>query len=239
MKKEYIAILTVYNRLPYLNEQIAALLNQSIPPKQIYVWVNKDVRIKKNPNAKYIISDENFKFWGRFALAQIMQSEYIMILDDDTIPGKKWAENCFSSFSIKPGIYGGNGIYLKSNKYKPNIAKGWKSENEKIERVDLVGHAWFFPKKYLKYFWMEEPADYYTGEDIHFSYTCKKYGNINTYVPPHPASNKKLWSSVKGAEYGNDENASYKIDIKKHYNSRNLIVEKYVKSGWKISILEK
>ena len=106
MKKEYVAILTVYNRLPYLDEQIAALLNQSIPPKQIYVWVNKDMPIQKNSNAKYIISDENFKFWGRFALAQIMQSEYIMILDDDTIPGKKWAENCFSSFSSKPGIYG-------------------------------------------------------------------------------------------------------------------------------------
>ncbi|MGA0327796.1 MAG: hypothetical protein ACO3OK_12425, partial [Limisphaerales bacterium] len=37
----------------------------------------------------------------------------------------------------------------------------------------------------LKYLWQEYPISWDNGEDIHFSYTAQKYGNIKTYVPPH------------------------------------------------------
>ena len=49
------------------------------------------------------------------------------------------------------------------------------------------------------------------GEDIMFSYLLQKYGNIKTFVPPHPENNKELWcTDYKFAfESGNDDNASF------------------------------
>ena len=45
------------------------------------------------------------------------------------------------------------------------------------------------------------------GEDMHFSYMLQKYAGIKTFVPPHPISDKELWGSIKGAEYGGDQNS--------------------------------
>jgi GT2 family glycosyltransferase len=231
----YSVILTGYNRPQYLKEQVGAIMSQSIKPKDIYIWYNKpssEIR-DRVPGLKYIISECNFSFWGRFMLAQGISSDFIALFDDDTIPGNRWIQSCYYNFKKRPGIYGGNGILLNGAAYVPNKSIGWKSENKKTTEVDLVGHAWFFSKQYLKYFWLEEPETYETGEDIFFSYICQKYGNIKTYVPPHNSSSLSDWSSIKGARYGDDKNASYKTNKDRHYSLRTELVQKYIKRGWK------
>jgi Fe-S cluster biosynthesis and repair protein YggX len=45
------------------------------------------------------------------------------------------------------------------------------------------------------------------GEDMHFSFMLQKYLGLNTYVPPHPEDNKRLWGSIKGWEMGTEKNA--------------------------------
>ena len=82
------------------------------------------------------------------------------------------------------GILGSAGVILNSGIYVDHTRSGWPAKNENIERVDLVGHAWFFKREWLKYLWMEKPATWDNGEDIHFSYLAQKYGNIQTYCPP-------------------------------------------------------
>lgn len=34
-----------------------------------------------------------------------------------------------------------------------------------VVQVDLVGHAWFMNKCYVKYMWFEEPLHWDNGED--------------------------------------------------------------------------
>lgn len=231
----YSVVLTGYNRPEYLQEQVDAVNSQTIKPKDIYIWYNKpfDQIGDKISGIKYIASEHNFSFWGRFFVSQALNSEYISFFDDDTIPGKKWIESCFDNFKRNPGIYGGNGILLKEESYRPNQSVGWKSKNKKTTEVDLVGHAWFFKKEYLKYFWLEQPITYETGEDIFFSYMCQKYAGIKTFVPPHLEGKKEYWSSVKGGKYGDDKNASYKVNRERHYELRNSLVRGYIKRGWK------
>ena len=156
------------------------------------------------------------------------------MFDDDTIPGKKWIYNCREHIETNPGIYGGVGVILNDKKYYGHTRVGWSNPNETLQEVDLVGHAWFFEKSNLQYMWREEPFTWENGEDIQLSYLCKKYGDLKTYVPPHPASDIEMFSSLKGMKYGVDSKATSRPENHTvFYNERDAQVASYIDSGWK------
>jgi hypothetical protein len=233
-------ILTAYNRPENIEKQLQFIKKQTYLPKEIWVWTNKGDKGKpkiSDENVKIIDCSFNFKFHGRFALGLLAKTKYISIFDDDCFPQSKWFENCFNNIEKVNGIYGASGVYLEGNAYQPNKKYGWNGiNNDNITEVDLVGHSWFFKKESLKYLWMEEPITWDNGEDIQFSYLAKKYGKINTYVPPHPKNNLELWGNIEklGRFYGDDDNATYKKS-KNHYNLRNQICDTYIKNGWKLA----
>ena len=81
---------------------------------------------------------------------------------------------------------------------KDNICIGRDNPNSKTEKVDIVGHCWFFKREWLSTFWRELPPNDFSniaGEDIHFSYTIQKYLGLETFVPPHPPNDFDLWGS--------------------------------------------
>jgi len=228
------AIVTIYKRPYAFERQIEAIRTQTIPPKEIIVLRNMDdstrhLQFPTLPGIKYINLSYNSKFYGRFAWALTAQTPYVALFDDDTIPGARWFENCIEQSKICPGIYGTIGVRLLSTEgYKPYAKVGWHTSNEITQEVDLVGHAWFLPKAYLKYMWMEEPYTYENGEDMHLSYMALKYGDVHTYVPPHPAKDYSLWGSLPfwGDKFGNDENSNWRRDD--HTPLRNKIAENYI-----------
>ena len=221
-----VAVLSIYRRTQYFEEQLNAILGQTIVPKEIFIWINyHEDNLEFVDNDLYPIlnkydykgfrvikNDFNWKFHGRFSIAQMAQSEYVCVLDDDTIPGKKWFENCIKSMRLKNGLMGGIGeIYYLTPENHVHLHKteGWRTNNQTIKRVDVVGHSWFFRKEWLKFLWMEEPVTWDVCEDIQFSYCLQKYGGVYSYVPPQPVEDIDLCGSTKGYEYGGDEVASY------------------------------
>lgn len=234
-------ILNVYKRPHILEKQIDAIKNQSINinSENIHIWYNKSDVEQKFPNDKEIKTyscNWNTKFFGRFTIPLLLKTPYIAMFDDDTIPHKDWLTNCLETIN-KPetnGILGGSGVILHQKSYKPFTKVGWNGvHSNNTERVDLVGHAWFFRQEWSKYLWYEKPFTWDNGEDIMFSYLAQKYGNINTFVPPHPENNKDLWSSdfQLGVQIGNDENASW---IKNsHYGERDNVCIHCINNGWK------
>ena len=233
-------ILNCYRRPEYLQEQIDAIKAQTLSPHEIWVWVNyhednKDFDFDNLDVDRVFKNDYNWKYYGRFAAAMLAKTEYVALFDDDTIPGTKWFENCVDCMSIKQGIMGGAGVRLNQDIYQHHTRFGWSSKNNDIVEVDLVGHAWFFKKEWLKYLWMEEPLTWENGEDIHFAYTAQKYGNIPSFCPPHPETDPEKFSSLKGYQYGVDDKASSAVrNHKIFYEQRNAIVRYTLKNGWKI-----
>lgn len=233
-------ILNCYKRPQYLQEQIEAIRSQTIQPKDIWIWYNKPEEGEQydltDLGYKVVTCNHNFKFHGRFALGLLAQTEYVALFDDDTIPGNKWFQNCLDTIDKGfDGILGSTGVYLKENKYDPYQKIGWNgTHNEQPVEVDLVGHAWFMKKDYLRYLWYEDPISWDNGEDIQLSYQAQKYGSIKTYVPPHPPSDHSIWGSLpeKGWKYGSDENANWKKKSN-HGPIRNQVVEEQIKRGWK------
>ena len=191
-KKSNITVILNSYRRPYnLKRQVAAIENQTVQPHQIWLWVNahednKDWDYSDLGFDKIFDNDHNWKFFGRFAGALLADTEYVAVFDDDTIPGKKWFENCLDTMVEYEGILGSAG-YIQTGpramQYQPERA-GWPRKNKETMRVDYVGHAWFFKREWLSHLWREKPITWDNGEDIHFSYTAQKYGGIQTYCPP-------------------------------------------------------
>ena len=224
------AIVNIYKRPHTLDEQIQAIREQTIKPECIFIWNNgnRDINLDKYKDATDIrVFDNNYNYgvWSRFLIGFLAPSEYICIFDDDTIPGKRWFENCLDSMKQKEALYGTIGVVFenRNDEYKTHWRYGWDGAEDTTQYVDIVGHSWFFKREWLKYFVMEPTQVYETrtnGEDIHFSFMLQKYANIQTCVPPHPVSNRELWGSMPKTAwiYGSDGNSETDIGMIKTYS---------------------
>ena len=204
-------ILTAWQRPQYLEEQVNAVINNSIQPIEIVLWYNKPpkkfslleqkqtISFANSQKVKKIYCDHNFGIFPRFTLASCLEGEYVCIFDDDTIPGKKWFENCLSYVDKENALLGTIGLRYK--KWEKTVETesprmGWEGMNPNLEFVDLVGHSWFFRREWAKFLWDTEPASRSFGEDIHFCAMLQKQG-IRSACPPHPENDKELWGSLK------------------------------------------
>lgn len=213
-------VLNGYKRGYALEEQYNAIKNQTYKDISILLWANViDNKLYTFPqnvvnSCDSIIANTNFGTWGRFTAALNAKTKYIAIIDDDTIPGSKWIENCLNTISKHDGILTARGIifdqmfersYPSPQSYKPY---GWCNPNPETLRVDMGCQSWFFEKNILRAFWAEmpetNPMNY--GEDTHISYVAQKYFGLFTYVPPHPEDDKELWGSnpETALKYGED-----------------------------------
>ena len=220
---EVTVILSGYKRIYALEKQYEAILNQSVKNLDIFFWLNlTDTNNAQVPqyiidNCNSVISNTNFGVWGRFAIALNAVTPYICIIDDDTIPGKDWIQNCLNTISNHNGIITTRGVimtkdndrsYPMPQSYK---AHGWCNPNEEVMKVDMGCHCWFFHKNLLRAFWAEmpetTPMNY--GEDMHLSYVAQKHFGLNTYVAPHPKDNMDMWGSMPDTahSYGTDASA--------------------------------
>jgi len=221
------AILTGYKR-DYFDKQISQLKNQSTPISNFFIFQNEkyiDLSYLREKYGVHIVqSDINTKYWGRFAIAQIINSEYILIMDDDIIPGTEWVENCLRLCKEKNCIVCANG----RNKHDIKWGVGDLGAVPSDTQVDYGGHSWFFKQQWLKYMWIETPITYTTGEDIHFCACAKIHGNISTWVPRQIGN-----TSATLQNYASDEHASWKINPTKWDEVRTNICNKFIEKGWK------
>lgn len=194
-------MLNVFKRAENLERQLSAVRAQSIKPFEILIWENGFGTTPEDLRGDVIIAraTKNLGVWARFAFALNSSGEFICMLDDDTIPGAKWLENCFKTMLIRPGLLGTRGIVFENKlSYSMHHDVGVYAPNENIEEVDIVGHSWFFRKEWLDYYWSELDNKFeedVAGEDIHFSYILQKHLNLPTLVPPHPVNDLSLWGS--------------------------------------------
>lgn len=235
-------ILNMYRRPENMPMQIKAIKEQTIKPKQIWTWVNAH-EDNKNFNRdsldvdRIFDNDHNWKFYGRFAAALLADTEYVMVFDDDTIPGNRWFENCLNTMKTHEGMLGTHGLTQVDEHSWSVKRSGWPSRNEDVERVDYVGHCWFFKREWLQYLWKEKPPMWDNGEDMHFSYAIQRYAGLQTYTPPHPEGEPALHGSLLGYELGVDSKATSNNNAHKthqmFFTERDRCVNYALKNGWK------
>jgi hypothetical protein len=235
-------ILNGYKRPYALAQQLEAIKSQTLQAQTVMMWQNKGSEFDFDliNSTQHASCNSNLGVWARFSYALNAKTPYICILDDDTIPGSKWLENCISTIQQYDGLLGTIGVRYESNEaYWPSHRIGWANPNENVEQVDIVGHSWFFRREWLSTFWRELPEidqSVYVGEDIHFSYTLQKYLNKNTYVPPHPANDIEMWGSKPETAWtiGNGPDKVGISQSPESFEAFNNIYSFYIKKGFKI-----
>jgi len=234
-------IVNCFRRFESLKMQLDSIESQTIKPHEILLWVNaSDVfkKFDKNIFNKYrtVISNYNYGVWSRFSHVFNTSGDYVCIFDDDTIPGKKWFENCINQMQKEEALYGTRGVIFNDYNYTIKEDVGWHSANLETKQVDIVGHSWFFPRYYISSFWKDAiiPNSLLCGEDIHFSYSIQKYLNKKTLVPPHPKHDLDMWGSIPkyGWEFGADNNAISRNP--NHLNMFSKALNEYKQKGFKL-----
>jgi len=208
-------VMNVYKRAANFEIQLDAIRGQTHPVNQILVWENGAQSPPPNNVKSFVTSrsTKNLGVWARFAFALNAKTDFVWIIDDDTIPGRGWLENAIHTFESTPGIIGSRGLRFHSkSSYVLYDEFGPRNPSDQAQEVDIVGHNWIFPTAWLGEFWSElsnrYPSDL-AGEDIHLSYAIGKHLGLGTFVPPHPASNTDLWGELPGKTHldGTDDDA--------------------------------
>lgn len=224
-KHKISVILTAWKR-DYFPELIGSIVKQTVKPEQIVIFNNGDqdltylTKMFRNENIHLINSSYNTKYWGRFAMSYLVNSEYVLLIDDDTIPGPKWVENCLRLCNEKNCIVTGNGRSIRNE-----ICYADSGFLEFDTKVAFGGHSWFFKKEWLHHFLSETPVSYETGEDISFCATLKLKAGIETWVPMQKGEN-----SAHMNNYAGDGNQSF--SLQDWSEKRLAICEHYIKLGW-------
>lgn len=201
-KDDITVLISCFVRPEYLKPQIEALTNQTIKPDKIIVLYTKPYKEFQIPfvdGVDFIVVENDQGLNARFAVGLVAKTRYVCIMDDDLIPGRKWLETCLEAIKRENAIICGYGVKYNEAWDENNSKKfgDHGDKNEALEAVDMAGHSWFMNKEWLKYFWMEEPLDWTISDDMHLSYTIKKYTKIKLLVSPHPENNKELWSNTR------------------------------------------
>ncbi|WP_157287995.1 glycosyltransferase family 2 protein [Pedobacter cryoconitis] len=236
-----------------IEEQIRALLSQTIVPTAIWIYhcesnVLPDFTLcDKFPLVKYQMNTDDLGYFGRFSLALHVKTPYVYILDDDVIPSAGWLENCMKLCLAKNSIISATGRIVPKDNFKPERPKGRKkqyirkyfvgdnydeyAENYSVANtnVDFGCNSWFFKSEWLTYFWGIRPFTTTTGEDIHLSVSCLLLGGIKTMVPLQDVIN--VSGNIR-KHYGYDDFATWKK--KGFIEERENLFKYWIENrGWK------
>jgi len=228
-------ILQIFKRPQYLKVQLKAIKNQTIKSDKLIIVHNEgnlDIDFDIPPEAQLIYANPNMKFHLRFLVGLLVDTEYVSFLDDDSIPGNRWYENCIDTINKHDCICVTNGRDILEKERRQDCPGGWCNPNETEIKCWFGGHAWFLRKENLKYMWYDDVKEKENGEDIQLSANAWLYKRLPTYVPPHPLTDRTQWGSLKGMEFGADKVASYIVNPV-HYEQRWKLIEYYLNKGWR------
>lgn len=181
------AIIQSYRRQANIPIIIKALRNQSHPPSRIIVWNDNDGSGKDLHNlgkdVEIINTNTNHNGnWGAFLFAYLADTKYIAVIDDDYPPAKDWFKFCVEHQKEHPGVYGRFGVVLTDKSYINRKVLYAKVGKLTFNRVDMVGHSYFFPKEAVLPMFSKRPPFWHSNVDLHFSFMARKNG-WNLYVP--------------------------------------------------------
>lgn len=235
------AILTVWKR-NHLEEQICALLNQTLPPD--FIWVQQtqhhvdvtDTINKYRSNVKYTYWENNPGVFGRFESVKDVHTSHVYIIDDDIIPGKGFIEKALNTCIHRNAIISPHGRLLntETNQTEVFVGDGDKFQHSfctSDTEVDFGNNSWFFRVEWIHHFLAYSPLYRKNGEDIHLSASCRLLGDIPTYVPkqiiPYESGNtKRIYSA--------DE---FALHIKSNFSLERVnTVNRFREQGWSLRL---
>ena len=170
MNQSYTAILSLWRRPHNLRRQISALFSQTRQPNEVRIWAG---RCRENWHCdlssyhcqKILLDRLGLGVYGRFLAAVAGQTEFVMIIDDDMIPGERYVENCQRVFKERGRIIAAGGVDSTQPRYRSCIRFGWETRSNIDVEVDIGLNGWYLKREWLKYLWAE-PTEVVCTENL-------------------------------------------------------------------------
>ena len=224
-------ILTVTNRLEYLESQLESINNQTIKADIIIHWNSDSEYNLKYPSIIYRNQHKSVPLYNRFISSLNITTPYIFICDDDILPGKKYLEKCLEFSKDKNMCIVSCGMDFNEGETKYNIIRriGQNTFLNSPTQVNMGGQGYFFPTSLLIKYCENKIHDTLSGEDIHLGYICW-LNNIPIYVLDKNKNDKDTWQDLTLGSRGDDDKAQWKYVA--HKPTRNKLIKIYTDLGW-------
>lgn len=147
-----------------------------------YEKVVAKVRANTSQDIVFTSSNYNYKFHGRFLLAYMATTKYVLIVDDDRMIDNTTVAAYIQCMKHKRGVWGNRG-HLRAPTFEKYTSwpKHYVNSTKKYVTQDYLSGMWFFEQKWLEFFFKERIPSWETAEDMHLSHVVRKYLNLETY----------------------------------------------------------
>lgn len=178
--------------------QLDALLQQTRPFHSIWVLafgspqgdqLRAIVESYNDSRISFVGSSYDFKYYGRFQLALQASADFVYMLDDDMIPGRRMLEILLHAAGTEKycnAILGSIGRILpfrqkdfsfpsyrkfgakEAGLYLPDPA--YNIVVDRVLQVDFLSSSWFLSTHLIRTLFIEQPFTFVTGEDLHLRF---------------------------------------------------------------------
>ena len=233
--KTWTAIICMWRRIDYIENQLNAIKNQTTSPAEIMIIVNENninIEWLKNlagSEVKIIVSDIN-SLYTRWALSYVAKGEYVCVFDDDTIPASGWIE-----YAIEKSIQYNAMVGPSGRIYSPGGKEGFfklvgpsksKEDPNTIDcstadtHCDWICNSYLYKRAWVPFALMEPRylGEHKTYDDMQLAFSMKNYGGINCIVPKQTPEENNIGSM--NPEYGSDEHAIWKTNQNAYFEKR-------------------
>ncbi|CAA6655249.1 unnamed protein product [Spirodela intermedia] len=203
-----------------LCSQLDSLLHQTVPFHNLSL--RKIVESYNNSKISFVSSSYDFKYYGRFQMALQSEADFIYILDDDMIPGRRMLEilsHAGGTDKYRNSVLGSIGRILpfrqkdfsfpsyrkfrskEAGLYLPDPA--YDITVDRVVQVDFLSSSWFLSADLVKTLFVETPFTWMTGEDLHLrrgwlffvvaQLPASEVQGRGSFVLPVDPSDKETW----------------------------------------------
>lgn len=197
-----------------LCRQLDSLLSQTVPVAHIWICffaspmtaaARKAALAYNDSRIAIFESEHNFKYFGRFQLALGAPTRFVLVLDDDMIPGRAFVATLLHVAGTVHGRRAALGsigwllprpqpppsLQLSSYRslindsgglYLPDLA--YDLEVEQMVEVDYLCSLWFVRTAWVRLLFREAPHTFATAEDFHLSHMLRTHAGVRSYVLP-------------------------------------------------------
>jgi hypothetical protein len=232
MNKEYLAIIGLYKGTAWLDKITKSLENQTIPPSQILIWNQASNFNRLNYHKYHIIDCPNLGVYARFSAGLLYNYDRVLVLDDDTIPGKRWIENCYNTIDQvgDESIIGYRGIKLHPDTLYD--IEAYEKGNDQIRCVSLIGHSFFVKRKHIIELFKTPELNQFNGEDSTLAASTQLAFGTKCYVPKQLLSEPDTWGSLMQHLGALPGRLSTSLGCETHFKQRQEVNRYWVNKGW-------
>lgn len=159
------AIVTCCRRLHNVPRIREALRAQTRPCGAVWLFYNGEDALGRGDLAAFdrvVRSSEPADYYTRYAVALCAGSEFVLLLDDDCVPGPRWVERCLAAARERDGIFAPAGWRVTRADFAAgpyardgDVGRPVRPHEDRAVEVDVPFHSYFLRRRHLAWLFHE------------------------------------------------------------------------------------